>query len=75
MTSVDAIIANMDATGDPQARRDAIEGHVFNVEPWSEAEEAECVRIDLARHDLKTRDGGWAYEQHRADHALRRDGR
>lgn len=37
--------------------------------------EAECERIDAAVHQLKTRGGGWAWEQDRADHAQRRDGR
>lgn len=45
------------------------------AEPSATAlDEAAARRIDAARHALKSRAGGWAYEQARADHAQRRDG-
>lgn len=102
-SSFDAVLAAMDATGEPCGRIVADERRLVEIdmdEVWRRAnaslavvkadhlarpvralptgpavDEATCERIDAAVHQLKTRAGGWAWEQDLADHAQRRDGR
>lgn len=60
-SSFDAVIAALDAAGDPNGR--------------VEADEGKLIAADLARATAKSANNGWSWEQARADHAQRRDGR
>lgn len=60
-SSFDAVLAALDAAGDPNGR--------------AEADERRLIAADLARAAAKSVDDGWAWEQARADHAQRRAGR